>query len=50
MNGKELYTIKWSQNYPGWEDYAVKLLELTLEFSDFAEANSVINRIKKNLK
>ena len=42
------YNINWSQNYPGWEDYAVKLLELKLELSDFAEANAVIDRIKSN--
>jgi hypothetical protein len=40
------YKITWSQNYPGWENYAEKLLELTLEFSDFAEAKEVIARIK----
>jgi len=40
------YKISWTQNYPGWEEYAVKLLELKLELSDFAEAKEVIARIK----
>jgi hypothetical protein len=40
------YKISWTQTYPGWEEYAEKLLELTLEFSDFTEAKEVIARIK----
>lgn len=42
------YKINWSQNYPGWEDYAEKLLELKLHLSDFTEASEVIARIKSN--
>ena len=44
------YKISWTQNYPGWEDYAEKLLELKLELSDFAEANELIARIKANVQ
>lgn len=42
------YKISWTQTYPGWENYAERLLELKLEFSDFAEANELIARIKSN--
>jgi len=44
------YKISWTQNYPGWEEYAEKLLELKLELSDFAEANELIARIKANVQ
>lgn len=42
------YKISWTQNYPDWEDYAEKLLELKLELSNFAEANELIDKIKSN--
>ena len=44
------YKISWSQNYPGWEEYAEKLLEIKLHLSDFAEANELITRIKSNVQ
>jgi len=44
------YKINWSQDYPGWEEYAEKLLEIKLHLSDFAEANELIAKIKSNVQ
>jgi hypothetical protein len=43
---KELYQISWTQEYPNWGVSVDELDELMLEYSEYKEANTVINMIK----
>lgn len=42
----ELYKIVWTQEYPNWQTSVDELDELMLEYSEYREANELINRIK----
>ena len=40
------YTIKWTQPYPSWNNFAESNLESLLEKSDYSESSAVISYIK----
>lgn len=50
MNDKqELYSLKWVQEYPQWEEMVDVYMDMILEASEYKEAKQVIEQVKKNL-
>lgn len=43
---QELFHIKWTQDYAGWESLRDDLTETLLECSDMAEAKAVIAHVQ----
>ena len=46
MNKDTMYMIHWQQKYPEWEQLVDNYYDMLLEYSDFKEANEIIERIK----
>jgi len=40
------WSTSWTQTYDGWVEAYDQLIETALEFTDFAEADAVIDYIK----
>jgi len=51
MNDKDEYNfvIKWTQDYPEFQEMIDREMNRMLELSNFKEANEVINMIKAKL-
>lgn len=48
MKGQILnFKISWKQTYPNWHSVVDANIETVLQYSDFKEANQVIERIKQ---
>lgn len=47
MNPEKItYTIQWKQEYTEWEKVVEENTEVLLDWSEYKEANEVIERIK----
>lgn len=46
MTDKVSYTIKWTQQYPEWNQMIDTYMDIMLEASEYKEANELIDKIK----